>query len=91
MRKNKGRLAIFVGLLLLLLLFSTGDSGFYVQAKLLRRQHRLESKINQALMKQAQLRQQIDSLKNDPKALEEYARKELGVGEPDEVIIKFNN
>ena len=90
-RENAGRWAFAAVLILLLILFITGDTGFYAKLRLLRRKHQLEKKIIAAQERQAYLEQKIDSLKNDPKTIEKEIREGIGMGKKDEVIITFEN
>ena len=84
-----GRWILAAGLFLLVIFFVTSKTGFYTKLKLLTRKHTLEQSIVKAQEKQDNLKQKIDSLENDPDAIEKKAREEFGMGKEDEVIITF--
>jgi cell division protein FtsB len=50
---------------------------------------RLDSKLEKAKDDHRQLKRSIDSLQNDPKAVERLARERLGYAKPGETVIRF--
>jgi cell division protein FtsB len=49
----------------------------------------LDGKVQKELETKKQLNAAIDSLNNDPKAVERLAREKLGYARPDETVIRF--
>ena len=50
----------------------------------------LDQQIEREEMVNRELRLEIDSLKSDPKTVERLAREQLGLGRPDETVIRFD-
>ena len=50
---------------------------------------RLDSQLQKETESGKQLRNSIDALRNDPKAVERLAREQLGYARPDETVIRF--
>ncbi|HVU28424.1 MAG TPA: septum formation initiator family protein [Verrucomicrobiae bacterium] len=51
--------------------------------------YRLDSQLQLEEEKSKQLQTQIESLRNDPKAVERLTREKLGYAKPDETVVRF--
>ena len=84
--------AWFFVLVLLLLGFAVfGDRGFLHVYKAYLQKTELEEQIDALEKTNTELRQEIDALRNDLKAIENIARRELGMVRPDEQIYQFHS
>ena len=82
----------FFVLVLLLLGFAVfGDRGFLHVYKAYLQKTELEEQIDALEKTNTELRQEIDALRNDLKAIENIARRELGMVRPDEQIYQFHS
>ncbi len=79
-----------VGLVLVLFGFALfGDKGVINTLRIMQYKASLEEKISQIEADNAELRREIDALRNDHRYLEALARKELGMVKEDELIYQF--
>lgn len=85
---TRGRFYL-LGFIVFFFLFVAGRSGFYAQFRLWQEGRRLQREIEVEQKKKIWLKKEIDSLTNDKNRIEQEARKEHGLGEPDEIIIKI--
>ena len=82
----------FLLLVLLLLGFALfGDRGVLKVFKSYQQKTELEQKISELEDGNAELRREIDALRNDLKAIENIARRELGMVRPDEQVYQFHS
>ncbi len=82
----------FIVLVLLLLGFALfGDRGVLRVYKAYLQKTELEEKIVALEKTNAELRREIDALRNDLKAIEAIARRELGMVRPDEQVYQFHS
>ena len=82
----------FFVLVLFLLGFAIfGDRGVLHVYKTYLQKTELEEKIGELEKTNAELRQEIDALRNDLKVIENIARRELGMVRPDELIYQFHS
>ena len=90
MTKTQGILISFASLLLVALLFFIIVSEHGLADLVILRQERgkLVEKTEQLTQENLSISIEIDRLKNDPKYIENIARKELGMIGEDEVILK---
>ena len=80
----------FIILVLLLLGFALfGDRGVLKVYKTYQQKVELEQKISDLEKTNVELRQQIEALRTDLKAVENIARRELGMVRPDEQVYQF--
>jgi cell division protein FtsB len=81
----------FIILAVLLLGFALfGDRGVLKVYKSYLQKTELEEKITALEKTNQELREEIDALRNDLKAIENIARRELGMVRPDELIYQFH-
>ncbi len=81
-------LALAVGLALTLIYSNRG----YRQLLRLKQEQKIIESANEELEEQnRKLMMQIDKIKNDPRYIEEVARKKLGLVRPDELIFKLKD
>ncbi len=78
---------VVLSLLLLLAIASLGSYRDLAAAK--DRQQYLEKRIEDTLLRNEQLRSQIQRLQNDPASLERVAREQYRMQRPDDVVIVF--
>ncbi|MCB1052381.1 MAG: septum formation initiator family protein [Acidobacteria bacterium] len=94
-RKRKRRIFIMVMGLTLFLSFLAralfGDTGILVGFQVKSEYQRLLARDALLQSQNEQLRNEINALKNDPRALEALGRKEFGFARPGEVIYQFNS
>lgn len=76
------------GVLLFVVVFVLGDTGFYNFARLHYEKHQIKNELNKARKENEVLQQEVDALKNDTSRIEKVAREEYGMAARDEVIIK---
>ena len=90
MTKTQGILISFASLLLAALLFFiiVSEHGLADLVFLRQEQGKLVEKAEQLTRENLYISVEIDRLKNDPKYIENIARKELGMIGEDEVILK---
>ena len=78
-------LLIFVGCVLVVDAL-VGDKGFLAMIKVRQEYRMLEQSLDDAKSANAQLREQARRLREDPDAIEEIARRELGLMKPGEKL-----
>lgn len=78
-------------LLTLLLLALFGDKGVLRALQANRRQVELQAEVAHLEKANAELRKEIEALRNDRRTIENIARKELGMVKDDEIIYQFRN
>jgi cell division protein FtsL len=66
-----------------------GAHGFVAMRRTKREIERVQSDINRLAKENAELSDEVKSLKTDPHKIESIARDELGLAKPNEVIIKI--
>lgn len=88
LRPTRGRF-ILLGLIAFIFLFVAGRSGFYAQFQLWQEGRRLQKDIEMEQKKKLWLKKEVDNLTHDRQYIEREARKEHGLGEPDEIIVKI--
>jgi cell division protein FtsB len=77
-----------ISMLLMLLFIVFGENGLTDLYRLKTKRNRIVKQTDELTKKNLSLYREIERLKNDPKYVEDVARKELGVIGKDEVIIK---
>ncbi len=77
---------ILAGLVVIGFLSSDGLRTFWQRKKAL---HTLEEKLEEIKVSNKNLTMEIDRLKNDPHAIEQVARKDLGLIQPGEIEYRF--
>jgi cell division protein FtsB len=80
--------AAIISMFLMLLFIIFGENGLTDLYRLKTKRDRIVKQTGELTKKNLSLYREIERLKNDPKYLENVARKELGVIGKDEVIIK---
>jgi cell division protein FtsB len=75
--------------LLLSLLAMVGERGFWEVYKYSRHLQRIESRIRTLEEENQRLRMQVTGLRSDPYQVEKFAREDLGLARPDEVIFEI--
>ncbi len=88
------RLLPIVALLLALLLLGFalfGDRGILRALQASRQKSTLQEEVRQLESINAELRQEIESLRNDRRYLEAIARRELGMVKDDELVYQFRS
>jgi cell division protein FtsB len=78
-------------ILILLGLALFGDKGVLRALQAGRQKAKLEDRVRELEAANADLRKQIDALRNDPRTIENLARKELGMVKDDEIVYQFRN
>jgi len=82
----------FVTLVVLLLGFAFfGERGVLQVYKAYLQKTELEAKISNLEQSNAEMRKEIDALRNDLKTIESIARRELGMVRPDELVYQFHS
>ncbi len=71
--------------------FIFGDAGLLSYLRMKRTQQQLSHEIEQLRQKNAELRNQIESLRSDPHYIEQIAREQLGLVKDGEIIYQFND
>src|SRR5258705_13656180 len=66
-----------------------GTHGFLAMRRTKQEIERVQSDINRLAKENAELSDEVKSLKTDPHKIESIARDELGLAKPNEVIIKI--
>ena len=88
-RRRRGRivryLIVAVGCVLIIDAL-VGDRGFLAMLKARQQYQTLETSLARARVENAQLREQARQLREDPQAVEEIARRELGLIRPGEKL-----
>ena len=77
-----------ISMFLMLLFIVFGENGFTDLYRLKTKRDHIVKQTGELTKKNLSLYREIERLKNDPKYVEDVARKELGVIGKDEVIIK---
>jgi cell division protein FtsB len=90
LKKNILLIAAIMSMFLMLLFIVFGQNGLTDLYRLKTKRDNLLRKNGELTKKNLSLYREIERLKNDPKYVENVARKELGVIGKDEVIIKVN-
>ncbi len=80
---------VIIAALVALALF--GDKGVLRALQANRQKSALETEVKTQAAANAELRQQIKALRNDPRTIENLARKELGMVKDDELVYQFRN
>jgi cell division protein FtsB len=88
LKKNILLIAAIMSMFLMLLFIVFGQNGLTDLYRLKTKRDNLLRKNGELTKKNLSLYREIERLKNDPKYVENVARKELGVIGKDEVIIK---
>ena len=88
-RRRRGRvvryLVVAVGCVLIIDAL-VGDRGFLAMLKARQQYRTLETSLERSKAENAQLREQARALREDPSAIEEIARRELGLIRPGEKL-----
>jgi cell division protein FtsB len=88
-RRRRGRvvryLVVAVGVVLIIDAL-VGDRGFLAMLKARQQYRTLEASLERSKTENAQLREQARALREDPSAIEEIARRELGLIRPGEKL-----
>ena len=71
---------------IIIVIFTVGDTGFYKHSQLVRKKKHVKEQINAELQKKELLKQEIDSLENNPEYLERFVREKHQMGDKDEII-----
>ena len=66
---------------------SVGDNGLLASMKAKRQSQEMQAALNALRVENQQLRNRANRLKNDPTAIEEEARKNLGLIRPGETLV----
>jgi cell division protein FtsB len=88
LKKNILLAVAIISMFLMLLFIIVGNNGLIDLYRLKTKKDHLVSKNGQLTKNNLSLYREIERMKNDPKYVENVARKELGVIGKDEVIIK---
>jgi cell division protein FtsB len=88
LKKNILLAVAIISMFLMLLFIIVGNNGLIDLYRLKTKKDHLVSKNGELTKKNLSLYREIERMKNDPKYVENVARKELGVIGKDEVIIK---
>jgi cell division protein FtsB len=91
---NRNRM-IFYTIIVLSVVYLTislvfGDMGLLKHLEMKRTRKGLEKQITEISQQNQQLRQQLNSLKEDPFYREKIAREEYGLSKPDEYIFQYD-
>ncbi|MBN1594895.1 septum formation initiator family protein [candidate division FCPU426 bacterium] len=78
-----------VSALVVLLLLMAGEKSLFKVIVCYRELEHLETSCEDVKMENEKLRQQIEDLQHDPKAMERIAREELGMVRSDEIVYRF--
>jgi cell division protein FtsB len=71
--------------------FVFGDAGLLSYFRMQRTKGKLNHEIEDLRQKNAELRNQIESLRSDPQYIEQIAREQLGLVKDGEIIYQFND
>ena len=88
LKKNIILFVAIISMFLMLLFIIFGENGLTDLYRLKTKRDRIVKKTGELTKKNLSSYREIERLKNDPKYVEDVARKELGVIGKDEVIIK---
>ena len=88
LKKNIMLVLAIMTMFLMLLFIVFGENGLTDLYKLKKEKDNLSKKTDELKKENLSLYREIERLKNDPRYVEDVARKELGVIGKDEVIIK---
>ncbi len=88
LKKNVILFVAIISMFMMLLFIIFGENGLTDLYRLKTKRDRIVKKTGELTKKNLSLYREIERLKNDPKYVEDVARKELGVIGKDEVIIK---
>jgi len=88
LKKNIMLVLAIMTMFLMLLFIGFGENGLTDLYKLKKEKDNLSKKTDELKKENLSLYREIERLKNDPRYVEDVARKELGVIGKDEVIIK---
>lgn len=80
---------MFLTLLYLSISFTLGDTGLIRYLELKGKKELLERDIKDIETKNARLKTELQSLKENPFYIEKYARENFGMAKPDEYIFKY--
>ncbi|MBD3179669.1 MAG: hypothetical protein GF417_08675 [Candidatus Latescibacteria bacterium] len=82
---------LFMGavLILIFLIFTAGDTGFINLWKAHGRLENIENRINTLESSNGELKNKIESLRNDPFAIEKVAREEYGYIRPGDRVLRL--
>jgi cell division protein FtsB len=75
------------GLLLMLTLSQLGENGIVSWFHLVSREKQLQEEVAALEQENRELTERLEALKNDPAALEKFAREELNMRRPDEEVL----
>ena len=81
-----GRLLVLFAAIVLIVDGLVGDRGFLAMLKARQQYQTLETSLTRARVENEQLREQARQLREDPQAIEEIARRELGLIRPGEKL-----
>ena len=79
--------ALFAASLVLMVNAVVGDNGYLATLRASREYHRLMEALEAVRADNARLQQESDRLRSDPAALEEAARRDLGLIRPGETLV----
>ena len=86
-------LATVAGFFIVYFVFSFifGDSGLLSYLRMKEMQQQLSHEIEQLHQKNAELREEVRSLRSDPEYIEQIAREQLGLAKDGEIIYQFDD
>ncbi len=82
-------LLLGAGLLAVLLMLLVGKKSLFKLLALYREQEHLSSRVEESIVENRKLEQRIKNLRQNPGAVEDIAREDLGMLRPDEIIYRF--
>ncbi len=82
-------LLLGISLLVVLLMLLVGKKSLFKLLALYREQEHLSSQVEEFIVENQKLEQHIKNLQQNPGAVENIAREELGMLRPDEIIYRF--
>ena len=78
---------LFVGALILMVSALVGENGYLATLRVEREYNALQASLTELRLENQQLAEETRRLKGDPAALEEEARRELGMLKPGETLV----